>query len=539
MFSTGTELPAGYKRKPSTYFAIPNGRIKNSAHQTIPGVIKSRTGAEYILKEYTSPNALPEIEAAISEIVRLLMGINQPKCRAVFDINTSKNGGVVSKVIAGFIPATFHDFGLLGSKQFKGLAALFVTQLFIANNDCHGGNWGVNDTGEIMAIDFDRALWPITCRYFTKHNDDAGSVPIVPNESYVQPFSARDNESHRIVGSYIGTDGLRYNLLECPRPNEAFNITARDLQSLPYLSDARPFHWPTLSSVDVDWNVVRFSPKFVRYKYQYLLKALYITPNIIQSILIAHITSPSVRDTIFQYLTARIQQLKTELMKIPEFHTYAANSDVLEEIRQQFIEYNEEFEKESKAGKYRTRCIDLTAVQQLGGLTVTSDSGSIASNSCEISMAGLEQVYYGGVGVSAPASNAVLSHDAQQHSVAAVEMMCSDDVSSEGRATTENLGDKFRFTIENLLQINDGFIVNQTDAGLQLTLKLNKPAAKRVKELIDVWQQNQKISYVFNTGVRFAFTTYDIKILDASFLRSRVSSPAQLGQLLQTPLAVV
>lgn len=294
--------------------------------------------------------AITEIQSFNSRLFELLLGSDHVgKVNPVVDDDGIRIG-TVSRGIEGF--QSLHDYLQEKKKpidwdQFtelliqKGYGKIDVANLIFSDPDAHWDNIGFNLAGELVRIDFDRSLWPLTCQY-------------------------------------LGTDPEKEFHHDKVVPNEAFIVDKVDLLSLPYLKYAKPYNGtvaeytkrlPAFPDPLLPGKMIHPSkefldkmqnhPKFDNDKWYICLKYLLLGNNIYISLLNAYISSEKRKYEIFLYLEDRRNVFEQELLSTPEFCQYVIdNPAVIKDIIQEFNVLNDK-----DIGKKSSLHIDIDDIQ--------------------------------------------------------------------------------------------------------------------------------------------------------------------------------
>jgi hypothetical protein len=236
---------------------------------------------EYFFKKASASAASKEASAA--SFYRLLVGNRVPDISLAY--NSQKQcGGTISKEIDGFIAAAsvrqkYRNFDP-SSWVKSGLARILVSSMIFAEGDLTEGNWGFNNNGNVVRIDFDRSL---------------------------------DYVSHP--------------------------ITERDVLNLLELKDFNASAWPRIVWVNKDNDEFK---AFEREKWHYFLKAILPTKDLWLKTAYPYNKHAANNDHIEKQIR-RIQDLKTLLINLPQFQDFLlTNPDSIDLICEEFSEYNQQ-----------------------------------------------------------------------------------------------------------------------------------------------------------------------------------------------------
>lgn len=190
----------------------------------------------------------------------------------------------------------------------NGFASMLFASYFAEDNDPHCGNWGFNQAGDIVRIDFDQAAWPFTVKSSNLKRD-----PDLPSTSHI--------EGYRSITAI---------------PSQQFPLTRRHIESLTMLPkgeeyEDRPFNWPgVIPHVDrkVYHHDMRFfikNPDYQRDLYRQIVKTLLIPDEVIRGIARAHIPSRKryqKADAYAERYIDRKQQVEREIFQSKQFLRY-------------------------------------------------------------------------------------------------------------------------------------------------------------------------------------------------------------------------
>lgn len=237
------------------------------------------------------------------------------------------------------------ELDLENEEILKGLAICMVLSWFFAEDDLHRGN--MDKFGH--RIDFDMSLYPVT-GYF---------------------------KESAFLHVYRPCDPSR------------FNITERDIESFPKLTDANPFYWPTKPQPIIDEGTrnklssflpisnnafqctdiellkkLSDNPTFIYYKYRTMLKLSLLNKvhfeQRIQDHMPKGITHPDpkfsnvkIADLILDFIVNRQQQLRQTLVKMPSFQDFLllSGEDAKTSILEAFATSNQKL-RERERSKY-------------------------------------------------------------------------------------------------------------------------------------------------------------------------------------------
>jgi hypothetical protein len=259
---------------------------------------KDIPAAVWVLKK---SDALASIHVFASELYRLWSSAQQPRTELVVDNPAlPANYYVLRRAIAGFRPGFSHPEVevLLQSKKTPGLASLLVISLLL-------GLSRLSDVGVTGQNEF-----------ITRNNDTA--------------FCLFWKDMYATGCSY--------------------DITTRDLQILPLITDYSPHQWLNCAYLNENGLIIRDYPEvliaikndraFLKEKYQTLLRII-LTPESVLDNLATVIGDIPLRVHVLELLKARMQTLEQEALLIPEFRKFLFLEDLT--LRQHFALRLEKF----------------------------------------------------------------------------------------------------------------------------------------------------------------------------------------------------
>ncbi len=303
----------------------------NVTYRIIKNRLLGKKPKEYVHKDNLSGRQISEIEVFNGFCYRLLLGKRHPKMISTHG-SQGERTGMASELLSGFrsIWNDYEQYGpltkekLLKSEFIKILVASYTEE----ETDLHLNNYGFDDTNFCVKIDDDRSTWPLTAKY-------AGVDP----------------EKGDPTGDY-----------KTP-PMTDFIVTERDIASFPTLQDAKPFHWLDFLKTLIEknaWDVLLNEKKFINDKFYMFLKRILIPDEVYEAIAYATIGSEKTMSRFAHHKSNKTQKLKNALLNTPEFKEYVlANQHIIEQLKKEFAEYNEDYTKE----KYHYLRVDLNQIE--------------------------------------------------------------------------------------------------------------------------------------------------------------------------------
>lgn len=233
------------------------------------------------------------LESSTSALYQFVGGDHfSPKTRVLFDESneTAHPIGLASHRIHDFSPANTVDMATLqdiASNNPREYAKLFVSIFAFAENDLHGGNWGVNLTRQtLVKIDHDNSFYP----YFEK----------------------RAPKNKMILNSfYDANDALTF-------------ISSWDIRHLPKVHDSKPYHSPVFlhsTAQPLEFlETLNQHAAFNDWKYFYFVKVLLLSTEVIDTIVDDNSIGNTALDTALKKtIHDRLSALKETLLHTPEF----------------------------------------------------------------------------------------------------------------------------------------------------------------------------------------------------------------------------
>lgn len=310
------ELPR--KGRPASTYAVVGSITSDSSASHVTKKVqhtnKSNKTKDGVFKTETFGRRITEIEAFNAICFRLLLNDMTPKVHAVYDEQGNRLGSESS------IIENFHslDNKFLPPPSIEDLAEAGMGRILAADyteeeNDARSGNMAYNPvTKKLHKFDHDQATWPITSTY-------AGIDPLVRN---------------------ISNGGLA--------PVNAFPVTQSDFDTFPYLTNAKPFNFPTKDNSRINLNGIEKIQKFKDDVHLTWLKRILIGTDVYQRAAEATITSPKLRERLVNHKAQRTALLRSELLKNPNFLQYVASKPNLKnEVLAEFERYNQEYKDAS------------------------------------------------------------------------------------------------------------------------------------------------------------------------------------------------
>jgi hypothetical protein len=227
-------VPQSLKKQPPLSFALLETPLKKKQLANIdkqgPILARKRGKVEpwlLLTKPYNfHQKQSAGVEAYCGALSRLIIGIHQPKYRAI------NHNTVLVKKIESFKPfsQTKHNKDSLSKSNF---AAVIVASYYLQEQDLHDDNVGVDDEGNVIRVDFNRSLW---------------------------------------------------QNIESTHP-----LTADKLLQLPLFNDNLPIA-PEQWSASYEIQLLPYDKSFIRNKFKYLLKTALLDKHILQTIALDHLT---------------------------------------------------------------------------------------------------------------------------------------------------------------------------------------------------------------------------------------------------------
>src|SRR3990167_999452 len=311
-----------------------------SGHATQYFLDSKNAQTSWVLKRFEKGD-LAQIEAGMAALYYAMAKPNTiPKVYAVYHKTAEAPSEMLASISSVF--PEFHNvktYLLTGLDEEKlsfliekGFPEICVLSYFFEEDDLHKGNIGISH-GNVVRIDFDMSAFSI-----------------------------------------VGKQELRgsRSSLDSRRLIEAFNITSKDIEHFPELSDAMPFYFPGVFRAMSSSNgysadeVRKFSAlqrdsRFVKRAYLMLLKMVSMPDEMFSIVLSAHIGNPEIVSELSAHLILRKQILRAVLLQKNECQKFKNFLETLstEEINSIFFEINQHNLKNT--AKFQQ--IDLKAVQ--------------------------------------------------------------------------------------------------------------------------------------------------------------------------------
>jgi hypothetical protein len=259
----------------------------------------------------------------------------------------------------------------------KNLAVTLTTSYIYMEDDLHRNN--ISKDG--LRIDFDMSLWPIFYMF---------KAALL--KSYRKPGEANQ------PGDLIN-------------PLNKFNVTARDIEQFPLLTDARPYYWVTRSTDEKSYasstntrdifksvketlfpsaaenaypdhthpiyQSLHTNPVFIHHKFKTLLKYILTTEDVYRTIAKQHmdefcknVDAKPMIDVLVKQQMDRIEKFETELLKIPAFltffqqHSQECMDELLQELHAQGVDVDPAGIEKSRTDFLASIAVKLKAAEQ-------------------------------------------------------------------------------------------------------------------------------------------------------------------------------
>lgn len=270
----------------------------NSSGKSCFGLWGTSTKAESptdTAKEQRNIELAGQLEAFYSALYRILLGEGAAETYAVFE--DGKCIGTASKVITGFTSAKQQSIEI--HKHKAGLARMIAASYALEEDDLHKGNYGIDKKGRIVRLDFDMSGW---------------------------------SRTYKVKGKRTVSQA---GFLRTPRTR--FEITERDVKSLPELHDANPFYWPTslfyYFDDSQDFRNLQDDFEFNQHKYFTLLMFCLIPEAYIRKLAKWYIEPKfsDDRDLHVKGLIERQKNLRNTMLRMPGFQCFALNKGVFKQ----------------------------------------------------------------------------------------------------------------------------------------------------------------------------------------------------------------
>lgn len=313
-----------------TYFDKPLGDDITGVHRAFLATKFTKTGQRrfYIrIIHDDEPSFVSQYCAVGNNFYRLFSSYN-PKGRVIrsdeIDPQTKERQtiGYISRQIPGFRPISQIPNEILrahmstpSGRLKKQLADLFVAAYIGAENDLHNGNWGLDDSANIVKIDNDQTFFAHTARYKEQHTASDNPLRLAKWPASIYP---RDY---------------------------AFPITLSDLERLPILNHAQPSNWPASNQgPDMKGYCQQLSQDkvFQKLKWRAMTRFLLTDDTQLEDIVKADTTLLPDAAKLSEFLIHRKSELKRKLLLCPQYREYLTSMRESEfnAIREEFIEYN-------------------------------------------------------------------------------------------------------------------------------------------------------------------------------------------------------
>lgn len=267
----------------------------NASVAAIKNNPKKDPATQYIYKKFTKKRKISEVESFSAALFRLTLGPD----RASHIKDTNRNGVLIQKISAftDGLATRKSDDELINS----GFVEMSVASYVFEETDLHEGNWGVDESGNVVRIDFDGSLWPLTSKY--------------------KGFAPKKHEPFPLTTS----------------PEQAFVVSSQDLIQFPLLLNATPQQWLM--------HTERFKekPAFIERKWAAFLKHILLHQQpVLTDIAGAYFGSEKARQKYRDHVNQRLASIKTRLMELPEFVEYIqSHPTIVDKITEEFNLYNE------------------------------------------------------------------------------------------------------------------------------------------------------------------------------------------------------
>jgi hypothetical protein len=243
----------------------------------------------------------PEVEAFCGDLARIIIGIHQPKYRAV------DNDSVMTKEIKGF--RTFEKLSLdelntlVNQAARNGFIAALVLTFYLSDIDGNSGNFGMNADSKIVRIDFECAL-----------------------------------HAYRREMRYGTAAAAKW-----------WTITPDDLNHFFLMLGCAAFNNESIIEKGFEWKrdfnrgeSEQDHPAYDRDKFKYLLKIILVNRSILEVLAKDHLSEEN--RVLVDHLESRRQALANTLPKMENFQSaLAANQETYwSELEAEFKEYNQE-----------------------------------------------------------------------------------------------------------------------------------------------------------------------------------------------------
>jgi hypothetical protein len=256
---------------------------------------------------------LSEFDAAISQLVWVMVGNHHaPLCRPVYN-STGQRLGVISKALPGFVPFV-RESRLWESNpgeqvtwpevHRRMLAAGFMTlataDYFVGDSDRHTQNFGFVDIDgkrKMAGIDRDKALPDLMFPY----HYEGGAVEL-------------DLVQRKHFGAANFQNPLRYRYSD-----DNNQPCSEDIVTFPILRKAEPLWWYDRTTRE-GLSLINFEPteSFNREKYFYFVSHLILSRLSVEHIADEFIASPKGRTRFKQAVTERCQRIEEALLQTPQ-----------------------------------------------------------------------------------------------------------------------------------------------------------------------------------------------------------------------------
>lgn len=316
------------------------------------GTESSITRCIEIPKRPYDPEIAAEYSAITSDLLRMIDLDIFPKSRVLTTQVSDRTTHETKRVVRGVISSAIDDYrdintylrgyradpagltNILSSPEHKRqLAALFAGCFFVAENDLHNGNWGLDKSLNLKKIDHDQSLFDLTY-------DLVGHAPRMLRDDNLKKWP----------------NGLYHR-------EHSFPITTFDIENLPSPTMIRPANWPSNNSphLQVFFDTIKNDSEFKQWKWLYFTKLLLINENQIDNLCKAHsVRYPQSLDStiehesipilaVAEHIKERQNQLKSALLHCPEYQDFLKNLNTNSSLKKALADDLEKYDKQFKA----------------------------------------------------------------------------------------------------------------------------------------------------------------------------------------------
>lgn len=274
-----------------------------------------------------------ELEAAVSEIWRFLLGERSPKNRCIID-NDNTVIGLMSKGIDGFKTALeiYRDdpnfFNLDNLVQFD-IASILAAAYFLEDIDLNIENWGFSDD----------------LNTFVKI-DHGWSLSSLVAKEYKAELSPPDKKKHIVMlkRPILESDILNLPLIDVRHWHNWFEpVPDLLIRKIP-----RRKGFMSTKSEKVIFKSLAEDETFKNQKYKMLLKILVMPMTLVAASAKNHIDSWNSTSMFVNYFTNRLGELRTTVIAMSEFQDYVeTNPELLKTFKaeaREFMAHNRRFQ---------------------------------------------------------------------------------------------------------------------------------------------------------------------------------------------------